>query len=568
MRWSPPRGWSLTGGVLAVILLGTSLARAGDEKEDLRQLIEMQSRALEQMNRQLQEQAKTLEQQSQEIERLKSSLSSIPPAPTTPAGESAVKKIVSDYLDDQEKKKQEAKAAKEECKETGKDLTLKTSWNNGFVAQTEDKKFRIHLGGLFDFDSGWYSASPTVENVLLPPGLRQGSDLRRARFTTEGTCWELMDWKLDIDFSRASDDRKFSDAPNASVNLLDVWVGFHDLPYLGTVRFGHQKETISFSNATSASNTPFMERSLPFDALEDGFNRGNGVTASRTYCDELLYSWLGLFQTDTRKQAFHIDKTAKLALDGRVCIVPFNREDEHEWLNIGIAGSLRANPSESDSTLGLTLPFDRTTVVPLIRTGSSFQIPNLIDTGNYFSNDGTQVFCLCYNQVCGPLTLSATYDAQYTANAYAGALPRANGMVPVGIFPLGNLYFDGYSFELLCFLTHGDSRPLDLKTHGYGRIRPVENFFVFRDPCTGVYGHGLGAWEIGLRYDHINVKNGELLALSKGGELDAITFGLNWYWNPNAKMMLNYVYTTGLFGNATLVESAFHSLGMRVHYDF
>lgn len=273
----------------------------------------------------------------------------------------------------------------------GKDLTLKTAWNNGFVAQTADKAFRVHLGGLLDFDVGWYSVPAAVENVLLPPGLRQGSDLRRTRLTTDGTCWELMDWKIDIDFSRASDVRKLRESPDVNVNFLDVWVALREVPYLGTVRIGHQKETLSFINATSSPNLPFMERPMPFDAIADDFNRGNGVTISRRYCDDRLYTWVGLFQTNTRNEAFNVDRTAKLALDGRVCVTPFNDADRQRWLNFGIAGSVRANPNETDTTSALTLPFERTTVIPLVRTGSSFQIPNLVDTGDYFSNDGTQV---------------------------------------------------------------------------------------------------------------------------------------------------------------------------------
>lgn len=160
------------------------------------------------------------------------------------------------------------------------------------------------------------------------------------------------------------------------------------------------------------------------------------------------------------------------------------------------------------------------------------------------------------------------YEGQLTANAYSGGLPRSDGSLPRGVVPLGNIYFDGYSLEMLCFLTHGDYRPFDVRNQGYGRVRPVENFYVFRDPCTGACGHGLGAWELGLRYDHINVKNDALIANQKGGELDALTVGLNWYWNPNAKVMVNYVYTTGLLGNRALIDGTFHALGVRMHYDF
>ena len=35
----------------------------------------------------------------------------------------------------------------------------------------------------------------------------------------------------------------------------------------------------------------------------------------------------------------------------------------------------------------------------------------------YVGFDGTQVFCVCCNQAWGPLTLGASYEGDYTANA-------------------------------------------------------------------------------------------------------------------------------------------------------
>jgi phosphate-selective porin OprO/OprP len=63
---------------------------------------------------------------------------------------------------------------------------------------------------------------------------------------------------------------------------------------------------------------------------------------------------------------------------------------------------------------------------------------------------------------------------------------------------------------------------------------------------------GLGMWQLGLRYDTINLNDGELFPGATptsapvvtgvlGGEMDSWTLGLNWYWRSNFKFMLNYV---------------------------
>src|SRR5688572_5542299 len=63
---------------------------------------------------------------------------------------------------------------------------------------------------------------------------------------------------------------------------------------------------------------------------------------------------------------------------------------------------------------------------------------------------------------------------------------------------------------------------------------------------------GSGMWQVGLRYDTIDLNDGTVIpgatptAASRidgvlGGEMDTWTVGVNWYWRSNFKFMLNYV---------------------------
>ncbi|HZH43258.1 MAG TPA: OprO/OprP family phosphate-selective porin [Lysobacter sp.] len=63
---------------------------------------------------------------------------------------------------------------------------------------------------------------------------------------------------------------------------------------------------------------------------------------------------------------------------------------------------------------------------------------------------------------------------------------------------------------------------------------------------------GVGMWQLGARYDRIDLDDGALLPPATptgapivdgvlGGHFDAWTLGVNWYWRSNFKFMVNYV---------------------------
>lgn len=97
----------------------------------------------------------------------------------------------------------------------------------------------------------------------------------------------------------------------------------HDIPFFGTIRVGHIKEELSFYSASSGRNIPFMERPSVWDAIEDPYLFSNGITISNTYLEDHVYSWVGLFQTNTRTGAFAASNKAELAFDVRLCVMPF-----------------------------------------------------------------------------------------------------------------------------------------------------------------------------------------------------------------------------------------------------
>ena len=109
-----------------------------------------------------------------------------------------------------------------------------------------------------------------------------------------------------------------------------------------------------------------------------------------------------------------------------------------------------------------------------------------------------------------------------------------------------------YYGQVSYFLT-GENRPYKNSLAGFGRVKPNNN-----------YGeNGWGALEIAVRFSAIDFK--------ENGSLEDITFGLNWYLNPNTRMMFNYVMGERTNGPELDNESGITSenaIMMRIQLDF
>jgi phosphate-selective porin OprO/OprP len=141
--------------------------------------------------------------------------------------------------------------------------------------------------------------------------------------------------------------------------------------------------------------------------------------------------------------------------------------------------------------------------------------------------------------VFGPLTLAAEYGRIW--------LDR----------PLfGDRSFDGYYFYATYFLT-GETRAFE--NGNFARLKPRQT--LGRD--------GAGAFELTFRYDRIDLSTTPVAARA-GNEADSLTLGLNWYFNPYAKLLLNWVRFSG--ENTPLdpvgTRTAGDAVGARLHLDF
>ena len=103
----------------------------------------------------------------------------------------------------------------------------------------------------------------------------------------------------------------------------------------------------------------------------------------------------------------------------------------------------------------------------------------------------------------------------------------------------------------------GETRPF--KAGNFDRVKPFKN----------VGDGGLGAFEVALRYDHLDLSDTPVLARA-GNKASSLTLGLNWYFNPYAKLMFNWVRFEGDNSPLDPVGSKTEgdAFATRLHLDF
>ena len=89
-------------------------------------------------------------------------------------------------------------------------------------------------------------------------------------------------------------------------------------------------------------------------------------------------------------------------------------------------------------------------------------------------------------------------------------------------------------------------------------MKPYENFWLVNTPCG--CAAGWGAWELALRWSYMDFIDIE------GQQLHDVTFGANWYWNPHARMMLNWIHPVRHTNTDGVAEG--DVVGVRFQVDF
>jgi len=88
-------------------------------------------------------------------------------------------------------------------------------------------------------------------------------------------------------------------------------------------------------------------------------------------------------------------------------------------------------------------------------------------------------------------------------------------------------------------------------------------------------GHsiGSGAWELAFRWSYVDMTDGGGGFPFPGpfniaGTENNFTFGVNWYWNPYARMMFNYIHARDAYVAGPAPNPEMDIFAVRCQVDF
>lgn len=440
--------------------------------------------------------------------------------------------------------------------EIGSDKNFKTVWKDAFQAESASKDFRVKIGGRTQVDAVAFSAGPGPNQQPnqggLDPGLDDTVNLRRARFRIEGRMYELYDFACEYDFVNQINvnnevyPTERDTGPLTAVT--DLWMQVRELPLLGTLRVGNQKDPYGYEHLTSSRWLNFMERSYSQDAFEGPFNNGfvPGIQMLNSNEEGDLGWQVGEFKNTSNPFGFSNSTGGSMTV-GRIVYLPVFEDEGRKLIHLGLSGRTMEPRRQYTSFDQNGVPLgDPITAVRFrsrgdIRNGPPGPLNSIYADTGLLQGTWQNMIGLEFVANNGPWSLQSEYFGNWLYNARttkSGPLVT-NGYQPVPGTSVGTVYYQGGYAEVLYFLT-GESRTYSKIEYRFDRPVPHNNFYAVRGGGSGRrLSVSEGAWQVGVRYNYLCLSDGEV----NGGVLNGMTLGLNWLLNPNARVYFNYDFT-------------------------
>lgn len=347
-------------------------------------------------------------------------------------------------------------------------------------------------------------------------------EFRRARLGVSGKIEDSMEYKIALDFGHP-----------AVLTFKDLYFGFNDVPVAQTILIGNQKRPYGLDTLNSSRYNVFTERPFVVEANNQDARRP-GIAAYGTDADQ-DWNWrYGVYNIeDWAKKGIYRSDTLQPEVAGRIANTVWYENEGRNYAHLGLSGTLAfpdGNPEEGDAANAA-----RFRTKPEARSASRWLDTSTIDGVNNYQIAGLEGV---WNH--GSLQVTTEF-----MNTWVGRSSESDVQ-----------FYGGYIYAAY-FLT-GEYMPWSRKSGTLGRPKPSSNL-----------GPTSGAWQIAARYSFADFSDDNIL----GGQGESITIGLNWYWNANASLQLNYIQGTISdrsvdAGGSTFTEGDYSIIAMRMRVDF
>jgi phosphate-selective porin OprO and OprP len=356
----------------------------------------------------------------------------------------------------------------------------------GLTVKTDDGRFEFKLGGRFHIDAySFLGCDADVGGTATEcPAASTvgGMFLRRGYITASG---KLYGWKFKSEFDPAA-------SSSAQSTWREVWVSTEALG--GEIMIGQFKPFRSMEELTSSNEILMMER--PYSTASSLY--GGGARQFQMGVGYKLPFPIGMWAIDVHNiHAIGAAANEGLGASTRLTFLPI--ESERTNVHFGLVyGQDDANSGTNAVGPGAA------TIAG--RSGSNQVTSPTVGLGTAGVGKLQTTYAAEAAAAFGPVFLQSEYTNS-TLEQVAGTPDQ----------DVTSYYLQG-SF----FLT-GETKPYKKDRATFGTPKP-----------TGEHG----AWELTGRYDFI--ENPDLTGATGQPEVTQITAGVNYYFNPNVRLMLNY----------------------------
>ena len=368
-------------------------------------------------------------------------------------------------------------------KKDANDIKIKLN-QKGLQIATADNQFKMKLGGRLHADATFHGGDNNLKNKSEGRA-SNGTEIRRARLYLKGVMWEDFKYMSEFDFA------------DNDVAIKDLFVTYTGLDWL-EITAGQQKQAISMELQESSNDIMFTERSLVNTVTGHAFDRAIGLNLKSKGKD-----WSA--QVGAYGESVGSDDDNRgdegWGVSARTTYAPINTKTQ--VAHLGAYGGYRETNDDDDilnAGKNTNLKYETTHMSNLYLT----------ETGKIPGTKNLTMAGIEAAYMQGPFSIQGEYAYSWLERDGAP-----------------NLDFNAFYVQTGWTLT-GESRSYKGSDGEFKRLKPNTHF--------SFSGDGWGAVELAARYDQADMNSGDLNA----GSEKAVTVALNWYLNPNVRLMADY----------------------------